>query len=389
MRLVITLLVSDENDTIAPWLEYHLAQGAAFVVVTANNASPATVAAVDRYVRAGQARMIEESSNNWDQSTWVTRMARIAACEHEADWIINADADEFFVPVNGTLKDVFMAIPDEYHVLRMPMSDMRPGPESKRPFFERMVIRESFTRKPTRKFGEQEKVAHRAAADVVVHGGNHRVTREGFVEVPAWRPIRILHYPMRSYAQYERKIVRGGEATRRSTIHAGAVRTLRYGDYLEGRLPAFWARHVVGGGDLVEGVREGRLVADERVKHFMREILGAHLSPQVAPDPKLHEANQRAWPELSPQAADLRADLMRRRMAWELGTTRHEQLSAQVRVERLETKIKRLAERIAKKEALHRKVADRLEAAEAGPARRGARGMRRVSRRLIRRALRR
>ena len=44
-------------------------------------------------------------------------MARLAATEHGADWIINTDADEFWMPRGVGLKETFASVPEPYGVV--------------------------------------------------------------------------------------------------------------------------------------------------------------------------------------------------------------------------------------------------------------------------------
>ena len=43
---------------------------------------------------------------------WRTQMARLAATDYGADWVINTDADEFWMSGGGTLKGVLAAVPE-------------------------------------------------------------------------------------------------------------------------------------------------------------------------------------------------------------------------------------------------------------------------------------
>ena len=48
---------------------------------------------------------IEERSQDYCQADWVHRMAILARKKYNADWIINADADEFWFPKGGNIKE--------------------------------------------------------------------------------------------------------------------------------------------------------------------------------------------------------------------------------------------------------------------------------------------
>ncbi len=88
-------------------------------------------------------------------------MARIAAVEHGADWVINNDADEFWWPQIGSLRDVFAAIPPEYGQVEVRRCNFLPRPPDGQPFFRRMVYREAMSLNPSA-LPLESKVAHRA-----------------------------------------------------------------------------------------------------------------------------------------------------------------------------------------------------------------------------------
>jgi Glycosyl transferase family 2 len=289
MRLVMTLVVRDEEDVIEPNLRYHLAQGVDFFVATDNGSTDGTVGVLDRYARAGLLHLIEERSDDYHelQAEWITRMARLAATDFAADWVINNDADEFWWPVSGTLADTFVAVDERWDALAAPRPEFVPRPDGPGSFAERMVIREARSH-------TTPKLAHRGMPDVNVFIGSHRLTRGGggpsfdrmsrravrpvlrpvgaepqdsdlLVPAPRW-PIRILHFPLRSYAQYEAR-VRRIALQERSDLE-GRRREL-HDAYLTGRLPEVYAE-LVGGPALEAGLAAGRLVRDESFRDYLR-----------------------------------------------------------------------------------------------------------------------
>ena len=106
-------------------------------------------------------------------------MARLAATEFGADWVLNADADEFWWPQGASLKDVLAAVPARYGVVRGAWRNFVPRPEDEPFFAERMTVRlctPAFHHHP---LSTHSKSAHRAVADVRVGRGNHEAFGEG------------------------------------------------------------------------------------------------------------------------------------------------------------------------------------------------------------------
>ena len=280
MRLVMTLLVRDEEDVIGANLDFHLSQGVDHFIVTDNLSSDDTAAVIKPYVEKGLATYLFESQDDYSQGEWVTRMSRSAAIACEADWVINSDADEFWMPTDEslTLKSALEAIPEITHAIVVPRFNCPPmGVESTGRFRGQLAFRE---RQSFNLLGDPllPKVCHRAAPDIEVAQGNHSVARHGAELEAAPGPLHILHYPLRSYRQFENKIVKGGAAYSSNTnLHPGVGHVWRnlYKQWqAQGNLLQAYLRNVPSQQELEERVARGELIPDERVARTLNSAGG-------------------------------------------------------------------------------------------------------------------
>ena len=119
VRLAMTLKVRDEADIIEDNLRYHRAQGVDFFVVADTGSTDGTVEILEPYERAGIVRLERIGRGIHDMKEGgEAEITRIAG-EMGADWVIHNDADEFWWPLTGDLKEALAAIPDRYgHIVR-------------------------------------------------------------------------------------------------------------------------------------------------------------------------------------------------------------------------------------------------------------------------------
>lgn len=282
MKLVMVMKVRNEDDVLEDNLRYHRAQGVDIFIVTDNGSTDRTPEILRRYRDAGLLHLIEEPSEDFRNQAhwWVSRMGRLAATELGADWVVYADADEFWWPVTGTLKQALAEIPDRYGVVLAPRPEFVARPDGPGSFAQRLTVREARSRL-------RPKVAHRAHPDVVLHRGAHdvdvereegarpagravlralkpeRFTQERLVWAPRW-PARVFHFPVRSFEQYERRV----EAALAGGFETKAHRELRE-HYEAGRLGELYEELVYDDEAVEQGVREGRLVRDTSFRDFL------------------------------------------------------------------------------------------------------------------------
>jgi glycosyltransferase involved in cell wall biosynthesis len=268
MKLVMTLLVRDEEDILADNLDFHLAQGVDEVIVTDNGSVDGTLEILRSYEARGLVRIIVEPTDDYSQGRWVTRMARLAAAERGADWVINNDADEFWWPRTGSLRSVFEGLDADVGTVVGHRTNFVPRPEDGRPYWERMTLRERESLNPVGK-PLPPKLAHRAHPEIVVVQGNHRIKGPDLGSELDDGSIEILHFPMRSYAQFENKIVKGGRAyARNKELPVNTGRTWRrlYETWEQGGLPGHYQENVVA-----ESTRDD-LIEDTRLRDYLEAL---------------------------------------------------------------------------------------------------------------------
>jgi hypothetical protein len=276
MRLVLTVLARDEADVIDAQIAFHLNAGIDFVIATDNRSRDGTTEILESYAAAGCLRLIHEPEEGLRQGEWVTRMARLAATDHGADWVINSDADEFWWPRAGSLKEVLGAVPERYGIVQAFWRSFVPRPDDDAFFAERMIARLSQRapiNDPTSVYRPVVKVAHRADPDVVVGRGNHTLVDNRLVALTAWHPLEVLHFPLRSRAQWMRKVELQGEAFTKHIERAGTGYHLKGYDALQsGRIDEQHSSLVVDDETLACGLDDGTLVRDTRLRDGLRDL---------------------------------------------------------------------------------------------------------------------
>jgi hypothetical protein len=187
MRLVLTTVLEREDADFAEAnVRFHLAAGADLVVaVVGDDRVGAALSSLGDRVR------IERTGGSDGELR--TRLARQAVTEHSADWVISAEAREFWWPRGENLKEVLAPIPERYTVVQGLRRDfaLTKGDGS---FVQRATLRPSLEHAAAGVDTTLLRPVFRGDPEVVVES-------DGAVELPrtvplrAWYPIEVLHLP--------------------------------------------------------------------------------------------------------------------------------------------------------------------------------------------------
>jgi hypothetical protein len=290
MKIVLTLMVRDEVDIVAAMIEHHLAQGVDLIIATDNASVDGTTEVLQRYADLDVLELHHDPVHRKQHGAVVTQMARRARTEHAADWVINADADEFWVPVdkNLTLRKALESIPLSLNAFTVPVTNLVGPPALRGSGIDRLLWRDLRTNEQLWDIGiyaqPTDNAVHRGESDIVVAQGNHFVSLKSNGQPDDEFALEVLHLPWRSWSQLEQKVVHAGRAyeanpdLRPSKNHHGMA---DYRRYLGGRLRYVWAlRHPLEE-ELTAGERDGRFVRDTWLRDHLHTLAGNARFPSL------------------------------------------------------------------------------------------------------------
>ena len=278
MRVVETLVVRDEADIVERQITYHLNAGVDFVIATDHGSRDGTTDILESFARDGYLYRIAGEGPVVQETVWRTRMARLAATEYGADWVMAADADEFWMPRKGSIKDVLAAVPDRFGIVGGVICHFVPRPDDGESFDERMVYRlvqQAPVNDPTSPMRPSPKSAFRADPEVQVLHAAYWIESPRLAQLPGWCPFDVFHFPCRSLEQWSRKTARRGHAESDKQL-GQYVKGLRAQE--RGEIDDVYSALLVDDAALERGLECGILVGDTRLRDALRHAASGGVS---------------------------------------------------------------------------------------------------------------
>jgi len=217
--LAMAMLIRDEADILADNIRFHHRYGVDAFVVGDNGSTDGSRELVEKLAKELSICLIDFPADQFRQSRWMTQMVHIAAKKFKAHWVINNDADEFWLPESGNLKN-HLLLSDK--IVQIGRANMLRSPIGKPYFFSQWRV----TSPIAYPFDYQEslgpmvlslvqikpKVLVSPRGLIKVKGGNHSASHLLWWASPRIeKGIRVYHFPIRSYDHFRHSIERAAK----------------------------------------------------------------------------------------------------------------------------------------------------------------------------------
>lgn len=226
LKLIMTLVVKDEENIIEQNIRFHKAMGVDGFIVTSHNSTDKTNEILEKLKKEGIVlEIIYETCPDHKHHVWVNKMVKTAQKKYGAVWVINADADEFYYSKDLNLKKSIMKYENiGVNVLRLDSTFLFPDDSADFlhcPYFVRRTLLE-YEAKMLGTYGNDDffeytapsvcrKVIHKTKGFKSIVDGNHDVIIKGRKEAHPFE-ITLYHFRVKNYAEYENRAKKWLEA---------------------------------------------------------------------------------------------------------------------------------------------------------------------------------
>lgn len=221
-KLVMTLLVRDEEDILESNICFHLNQGVDYIVATDNGSVDGTIDILEKYFKKGVLNYSIKRDNTYEQAKWVSEMAFKSVNEYGAVHMFHCDADEFWTPVTGqNLSRIAENITD---ISGVKLFNYLPPQNTKINGFDfskftHLVANPLPYPKKSNRLESSKILLYKYPMKIITSNkyttvgyGNHCTDTVTNDELKVNENIVIHHFSIRNYDHFEKKVINGGVA---------------------------------------------------------------------------------------------------------------------------------------------------------------------------------
>lgn len=287
LRLAMTLLVRNEADIIEDNIRFHHAQGIDCFAVMDNASDDGTREILQELTHEFDLHIIDQPEQNYQQALWMTELAAYAGKALKADLVISNDADEFWLAESGTrLKDHLCR---EDSVVTLTRRNMVLDSTSLSPGYHfsdaRYAVNNPILYPSDSQINDAAvsmlltKISPKTIVNphglIRLKGGNHWAKH-------GWRwinqrnseGIRVYHYPIRSYAQFEANIINRQRLLRNTQARMGDHYRRWVRLYEAGELKNEFQKFILSDSDLETTQKIGLTSKSTEIRHALHSALG-------------------------------------------------------------------------------------------------------------------
>jgi glycosyltransferase involved in cell wall biosynthesis len=261
--IVMTILVKDEIDIIEANIRTHAKLGVDAFVIMDNNSTDGTREKLEALKKEYEITIIDEKGL-YNQAAWMKKLSKTAKKIYNPRWVINNDADEFWIPKNKqTIKE---ALPKKGAVLTCQRYNMIIDESASNGNFydaSYYVHNPIFYKKETQLTEDYPsiiltKIGPKVITDpkglLLLRGGNHKALHlrnlrdywRHYDKIKRFDEIEVFHFVLRSYEQFEKHIkIRKALLEDKKHIRMGPHYRRWVKLYNEGRLKEEWEERIV------------------------------------------------------------------------------------------------------------------------------------------------